>query len=127
VPRPARQDCYAGLSRSFRRQINRRGHAAMSKIHIKRDHNLGLTRAKSEVTSLAESLKADLHADFQWNGNRLSFKRSGASGTIDVGEDFVELDIKLGMALALMKGKIETVINHKLDEAIGSTGQSSTA
>ncbi|MEA3275895.1 MAG: polyhydroxyalkanoic acid system family protein [Pseudomonadota bacterium] len=99
----------------------------MSKIHIRRDHQLGLTDAKSQVESLAESLKKELHADYRWKGDQLLFQRSGASGTINVGDDFIDLDIKLGMLLSPMKGRIEDSIRSKLDSMLGSAGNSGLA
>jgi putative polyhydroxyalkanoate system protein len=95
---------------------------AMAKIHIRRKHNLGLTDAKTQVEGLANRLQKELNAKCQWQGDRLLFKRTGATGAIDVGEDFIEVDITLGMALAMMKGKIEDAINQKLDASINSGG-----
>jgi len=91
----------------------------MSKIHIRRAHHLGLADARTRVSTIAEDLKKDLDADYQWHGDQLRFERSGASGTIDVGDDFVEIDVKLGLLVALMKGTIEDSINRRLDDAIG--------
>lgn len=90
----------------------------MANIHIKRPHNLGIENARTEVEKLAQTLKSDLQADYKWSGDKLLFKRSGASGTIDVGSDYIDLDIRLSMALSLMKGKIEDTINNKLDSAL---------
>jgi putative polyhydroxyalkanoate system protein len=90
----------------------------MANIHIKRTHNLGINNARTAVEKLAQTLKSELQADFKWSGDKLLFKRSGASGTIDVGSDYIDLDIRLGMALSLMKGKIEDTINTKLDSAL---------
>jgi putative polyhydroxyalkanoate system protein len=91
----------------------------MANIRIKRSHRLGLDNARSEVEKIAKSLKSDLQADYQWSGNKLLFKRSGASGTIDVGGNYIDLDIKLGLLLSPMKGQIESSINQKLDAALG--------
>lgn len=90
----------------------------MANIQIKRNHNLGIDNARTEVEKLAEALRSELQADYTWNGNKLLFKRSGASGTIDVGPDYIDLDIKLGMALSLLKGTIEESINNRLDAAL---------
>ena len=90
----------------------------MANIHIKRTHNLGIDNARTAVEKLAQTLKSELQVDFKWSGDKLLFKRSGASGTIDVGSDYIDLDIRLGMALSLMKGKIEDTINTKLDSAL---------
>ena len=91
----------------------------MAQIHIKRAHNLGLDQARQQVEQVAERLKAELSVDYQWNGNQLSFKRSGANGTIQVAPDCVVCDVKLGMMLSAMKGKIEDAINEKFDRALG--------
>lgn len=90
----------------------------MANIHIKRNHNLGIENARTEVEKLAQTLRSELQADYAWSGNKLVFQRSGATGTIDVGADFIDLDIKLGMALSLLKGTIEESINNKLDVAL---------
>jgi len=90
----------------------------MANIHIKRMHTLGVETARLEVEKLAQTLKSELQTEYKWSGDKLLFKRSGASGIIDVGADYIDLDIKLGMALSIMKGKIEETINDKLDSAL---------
>ena len=90
----------------------------MANIHIERQHTLGLEAAKHQVETIAQNLQREMQADYQWEGNRLVFKRSGASGVIDVGEASIVVDIKLNVALGLMKGKIEDGINRNLDRVL---------
>ena len=90
----------------------------MANIHIERRHNLGIPAAREQVTRIAEKLERDLQAEYQWKGDTLHFKRSGASGTIGVQQSSVVIDVKLGMALGLMKGKIESSINESLDRML---------
>jgi putative polyhydroxyalkanoate system protein len=91
----------------------------MANIHIKRNHRLGIENARAEVEKLAQSLRADLQVDYAWTGNTLEFTRLGASGTIDVGADYIDLEIDLQIPLSLMKIAIEQSINNRLDAAIG--------
>jgi putative polyhydroxyalkanoate system protein len=91
----------------------------MANIHIERDHHLGLDNARAQVEELARSLREELQADYEWRGNRLVFERPGASGTIDVGPDHIDLDVELGLALSMIKGVIEERINRRLDAALG--------
>jgi len=91
----------------------------MANIHIEKDHHLGLENARAQVEELARSLKNELQADYEWKGNRLVFERSGASGTIDVGPDHIDLNIELGLAFSMIKGVIEERINRRLDAAVG--------
>ena len=90
----------------------------MANIHIKQQHNLAHDEARKRVEEIAKDLKEKLNADYAWNGESLRFKRKGASGSIDLSNEFIELNIKLGMMLAPMKGKIESAIREKLDLAL---------
>lgn len=90
----------------------------MAKIHIKQQHHLAHDEARKRVEEIARDLKKKLNADYSWKGDSLQFKRSGASGSIDLSDEFIELNIKLGMMLAPMKGKIESTIKEKLDLAL---------
>ena len=73
---------------------------------------------RKRVERLAQDLKSKLNADYAWKGDSLRFKRSGASGSIDIAEDAIELNIKLGLMLSPMKGKIEESIKKNLDLAL---------
>ncbi len=91
----------------------------MAKINIKREHNLGRDVARQRVEAVATNLQAKLNAEWSWQGDTLCFERSGASGSVEVGDDFVEFHIKLGMLLSPMKGTIENTIKQQVDEALG--------
>ena len=90
----------------------------MANIHIKQQHTLAHDEARKRVEEIAKDLKDKLNADYAWKGESLRFKRTGASGSIDLSDEFIELNIKLGMMLAPMKGKIESAIREKLDLAL---------
>ncbi|WP_089728598.1 polyhydroxyalkanoic acid system family protein [Candidatus Thiosymbion oneisti] len=90
----------------------------MANIRIKRTHQLGTEKARVQVEAFARSLKEELQIDYEWDGNRLIFKRTGASGSLEVGVDSLELDIELGLSLSLLAGTIEKDINKKLDAAL---------
>jgi len=90
----------------------------MANIHIKRDHQLGVDEARKRVDRIANTIRDKLEADCSWNGDRLNFTRSGASGTVDVTNDAIEFNVKLGMLLTPMKGKIESTINEEIDKAL---------
>ena len=90
----------------------------MANIKIKKKHGLTRETARASVDAVAKELKKKLKAQYAWRGDSLKFKRSGASGSIDVGDDFVKVDIKLGLALSPMKGTIERAIRKNLSEAL---------
>lgn len=90
----------------------------MATIHIKRQHQLDQAKVRKEVQSLADKLADELSVDCKWEGDRLVFKRTGAHGYINLGESEVELEIKLGMVLSPLKGKIEKTVSSYLDERL---------
>jgi putative polyhydroxyalkanoate system protein len=79
-------------------------------------------KARVEVEKLAQAFESELHASYEWDGNRLLFECPGASGTIDVGDDSVGLDLKLSLLLAPMKKKIKLGIEDRLDKTLPDAG-----
>lgn len=88
----------------------------MATIRIKREHHLDHETVRNEVQNLAEKLSKDLSAKYSWEGDRLVFKRSGASGHIDITENEVDIEIKLSMVLTPLKGTVEKTVINYLDE-----------
>jgi putative polyhydroxyalkanoate system protein len=90
----------------------------MSKIHVAREHHLGLDAARAEVERIAARVRDEYGAEYEWDGDVLHFKRSGISGEIAVAEDSMDLTIKLGLLLTPMKPQIEERLTRKIDEAL---------
>ena len=91
----------------------------MSNIHIKHQYTMMRDDARKRVEEIAEHLKKEYKIDYGWKGNKLNFRRSGASGFLELGDGMIELNIKLGMLLTPMKGKIETSIIKSLNKEFG--------
>jgi putative polyhydroxyalkanoate system protein len=88
----------------------------MAVIKLRRKHELGADRARSTVEGIAKKLKQELDADYRWKGSTLEFRRTGASGHIDVQDRELAIEIKLGMLLSPLKGKIEKSITDEIDK-----------
>ena len=90
----------------------------MTDIHIKRTHRLDRETVHNKVQQLADKLAEDLSVEYKWEKDRLVFKRSGASGVIRIGEQEVEIEVKLGLMLKPLKGSIEKSITEYLDQKL---------
>jgi len=90
----------------------------MATIHISKQYQMDHAAVRKEVQNLADKLSKDLSAKYNWEGDRLVFKRSGASGHIDITESAVNIEIKLSMVLTPLKGKIEKTVNSYLEERL---------
>ena len=92
----------------------------MAVIKLKREHQLGADTARARVETIAKKLQKDLDAKYHWEGSTLKFSRSGASGYIQVGEHDIAVEIKLGMLLSALKGKIEQTLNDEIDQHLSA-------
>ncbi len=91
----------------------------MANIHIKHPYKMKRDDAKKRVEEIAEKLKKEYKIEHVWEGSKVNFRRSGASGFLELGDGKIELNIKLGMLLAPMKGKIEASIRKNLEKEFG--------
>lgn len=90
----------------------------MAIIHITRYHHLDQATVRANVQELAETLVEKLSAEYKWEKDRLIFKRSGASGFVRIGDQELEVEVKLGMLLSPLKGSIESTITEYLDQRL---------
>jgi putative polyhydroxyalkanoate system protein len=91
----------------------------MATIHIKRAHKLSREEVKEKVERLVDDLKTKLGVNCHWEGDSLKLKRPGASGTIDLGDEVIDVKIKLGVMLTPLKSKIEMTIKENIHEYLG--------
>ena len=90
----------------------------MSKINIERSHALGLEVAKEKVTEVEKKLQERYGLRTTWKGNTVHIDGKGVSGTLEVGESSVRLDLKLGLALRVFAGKIKDSVERAFDRAL---------
>ncbi len=87
-------------------------------MRIRRSHDLGIDEARRRAERVAEELKERFPLHSEWRGNHLHVKGSGASGYLEVDESHIELNIRLGFALAIMEGPIRAAIEEALDHQL---------
>ncbi|QLF93314.1 polyhydroxyalkanoic acid system family protein [Pseudomonas sp. ABC1] len=90
----------------------------MARIVVERSHALGRDAARDKAQQLAERLRAEYGVDYQWRGDVLEVRRSGADGCIEVGEGNVRVQLNLGLMLSAMGGSIQGQIEKALDKVL---------
>ena len=90
----------------------------MAVIKRKLQHALGAHEARARVEAIAKKLESDLDADYRWEGSTLQFTRSGASGHIDVGDEKLEIEVKLGRLLSPLRGVIEKTLDDAIEKQL---------
>jgi putative polyhydroxyalkanoate system protein len=96
----------------------------MPDIRIKRDHELGLQKARKIAWQWAEKVeeKFDMECTVLEGetSDTVEFTRSGCSGTLIVTADHFDLHAKLGFLLGAFAKTIEAEIEKNLDSLLGS-------
>ncbi|HDZ56813.1 MAG TPA: polyhydroxyalkanoic acid system protein [Pseudomonas xinjiangensis] len=88
----------------------------MATVDVTREHSLGKETAKERAQKMADKLAQKLDAKCEWQGDELTFKRSGADGSIQVSEDQVRVVVKLGLMLTPMAGMVKGEVEKALDK-----------
>jgi putative polyhydroxyalkanoate system protein len=94
----------------------------MSDIHIRREHTLGLDKARELATYWIEgaSKKMGLTCKHEAGAQQdvIKFERSGVEGQMVVTADAFELTAKLGLMMKALKPMIEGEIDKNLQKLL---------
>jgi putative polyhydroxyalkanoate system protein len=98
----------------------------MADIRIRREHNLGLPKARKVAWAWAEDVEKRfdmactiVEGDYS---DTVEFTRSGVNGTLIVAADHFDLNAKLGFLLGAFAKTIENEILKNLDTRLGQAG-----
>ena len=102
----------------------------MPDIHIHREHQLGLTKARKVALQWAE----DAEAKFDMactilegeTSDTVEFTRSGVKGELIVAADHFDLSAKLGFLLGAFSKTIEAEIEKNLDALLAKSAAPAT-
>ena len=96
----------------------------MADIHIHREHQLGLTKARRIALQWAEQAEAEFDMDCTIlegeTSDTVEFTRSGVKGELKVEAHQFTLDAKLGFLLGAFSKSIESEIEKNLDALLAA-------
>ena len=97
----------------------------MADIHIHREHELGLAKARKVALQWAEDAEKKFEMDCTIlegeTSDTVEFTRAGVSGTLVVTADHFELEATLGFLLGAFRKKIESEIEANLDALLSKS------
>jgi putative polyhydroxyalkanoate system protein len=92
----------------------------MAVIDIHRAHGHSMKDAKAAVERVVKAIAREYGITHRWDGNALSFSRTGVAGTISVAKQDVHIHAELGFLMGALKPVIEREINKQLDDEFGA-------
>jgi putative polyhydroxyalkanoate system protein len=94
----------------------------MADLKLRREHNLGLPRARKVALKWAEHVEKKLEMECTLyegeTSDTLEFKRSGVDGRMIVAADHFDVEARLGLMFKPFLGMIEAETRKQLDEAL---------
>ena len=99
----------------------------MADIKIRRDHQLGLSKARKVAWQWAEQVEKDFDMECTVvegeTSDTVQFTRSGVNGTLIVAPDHFDLNAKLGFLLGAFSKTIEGEILKNLDALLAKSSK----
>lgn len=93
----------------------------MAVIDIQRKHGRSIKDAKAAVERVAKAIGKEYGIAHRWDGNALSFSRTGVAGSIRVAKADVHVRVELGFLMSALRSTIEREISRQLDDEFGAT------
>jgi putative polyhydroxyalkanoate system protein len=89
----------------------------MPKIEIKQKHQVTADEAKKRIDSLKTELGEKYGLNSKWvSDSEAKVERTGATGTIKIHPQHIDVLLDLSFALTPLKGKIESKIKEELEK-----------
>ena len=90
----------------------------MSKILIEKNHNMDELQLQDLIERLGKKLKDKFGGDYQLESNLVHYTYHVADAKISFDKSMVKVEVKLGLLMSAIRGKIELEINSYLDDYI---------
>ncbi len=88
----------------------------MSKITLRRRHDLSPKAARQRVGKMADALSKKFDAECDWQGEVLCIAHPNVNGTVKIEDDEVVVEARLGFLLAMFRDRVDEELVRILDK-----------
>lgn len=92
----------------------------MADISIRRAHQLAPEAARDAAQQLADRMVNEFDMHTTWQGDVLTFQRSGVSGTLALREQEAQVDVTLDFLFKAFASTLEEKIARNMDRVFGT-------
>lgn len=93
----------------------------MADISIKQEHQLTLQESKDAAQKVADKMAAEFDMTTRWEGDTLSFKRSGVAGTLALREKEAQIDITLDFLFKAFASTLQEKVARNMAKFFSET------
>jgi len=88
----------------------------VSRIHLRREHDLTPEAVRKKVERVAETLAGKFGAECTWQGDVLTVNHPSVNGKVTVGRNDVVVEARLGFLVAMFRDRIDAELVRVLDK-----------
>lgn len=87
----------------------------MADIEIRKSFTMPIAKARKAAQTIAEDLSSQYSIAYTWNGDVLTFHKSGLKGELRLAPKKIEIDISLGLVMRMFKEPMRAEIEKNID------------
>ena len=88
----------------------------MSRICLRREHDLAPEVVRKKVERVAEVLAKKFDAECAWKGDVLTVSHPSVNGKVTVGRNDVVVEARLGFLVAMFRDRVDAELTRILDK-----------
>ena len=88
----------------------------MATVKLSHPNTLPVEDAKKKISDVFAPYSSKFGLKQHWEGDKLMLSGSGLDGHAHVGEKSIDVEVKLGLAASVFKGRIESGIKEELEK-----------
>ena len=88
----------------------------MSRIRLRREHDLSPKEVRRKVERVAEVLAKKFDAECTWKDDVLTVNHPSVNGKVTVGRNDVVVEARLGLVFAMFRDRIDAELARVLDK-----------
>lgn len=87
----------------------------MADIEIRKTFTMPIAKARKAAQTVADDLAREYKIAYQWEGDVLTFQKTGLKGQLRLAPKKIEIDVTLGLVMRIFKDPMRTEIEKNID------------
>lgn len=88
----------------------------MADIEIRKTFTMPIAKARKAAQTVADDLARQYSMAYQWNGDVLTFHKTGIKGELRLAPKKIEIDISLGFVMRMFKDPMRSEIEKNIGD-----------
>jgi putative polyhydroxyalkanoate system protein len=88
----------------------------MADIEIRKTFTMPIGKARKAAQAVADELAKQYNIAYEWEGDVLTFQKTGLKGELRLAPKKIEIDVSLGFVMRMFKDPMRSEIEKNIDK-----------